>query len=596
MCGIFGFSRREPDASWRTRAQAMARALRHRGPDGAAVDHRPPLTLGVTRLGIVAPEEPARVHASRSGETRAVFNGEIYNHAELRRELDDLGRAPADLSDAALVPELFELYGPSFAGRLRGIFAMAIGSGERLWLLRDAVGVKPLYWTRGALGLVFGSEQKALLADPALALSPDLGVAARFVVRGQLEEELPLYIGVHAVPPGQILTWDGAEVRLAPQPDAAAPAGPADFETELEAELEASLEAAVTEQARAEVPAALLLSGGVDSTLIAALARPHVRRSYTLAVPGWNESPKARRAASALGLELRVVEVGTPTLQALSRVLWHLEYPDARLAFGVGAVLRELARALAADGVRVVLSGEGADELFLGYPWHRFQAAEEHGWPAPEQRGHDAAGFRRAALAAGREGADAHHVWQRAADGPRWQHRLERVEQLLGAAPAGLVPATEATGCRGRQLRSLRRDLQTGPLRCADRLMMSEGIEARVPYLDARVVGAALRLPPAALETQVEDKPALRRIARRRLPGLDLPPKQGLAARHAPDAATLAAWGNDLAGAATLVSAAELRRLAAAAPADARERALLWHVVMLELTHQALTAGARACR
>lgn len=550
MCGIFGWHR--VDALGRERDSAAARAaasLRHRGPDGSAVVHRGAATLGMTRLAVVDAASPAEAASSADGLVFSVCNGEILNHGALRERLARSGIPSRGRCDTALIPDLYRVYGPSFVEGLEGFFAIALYDTARdeLHLYRDRLGKKPLYLRRVAGGVVFASEQKGIVAAGPGPFRPRPEAAARFLRLGFLEEDDLLIDGIEALPAAAHLRVraGGTETAVYWRPaghGAAADPRRAVFE---------AFERSVALRRESEVPSAVLLSGGLDSTLVAAAARPAIGAAYSIRVRGHDESAKAAAAAAALGLELRVHEVEAETWASFRTTLWHSEHPDAYLSYGVTAALRSLAGRLRRDGVKVVLSGQGADEVFLGYPWAAMSMAAEH--PDPPSCPRILGRSMRQSLDAFLEA-----------------HRLLR---LLGADPTALqaflaAPLPEALavsedvcaryiggdirgggwgsrprlpagvprfGVRGRQLEGLTRDMGSGPILQSERAMMSAGVEERMPFLDRALVEAACAAPGGMLEGWGLEKPLLRHLAKQVLPSpLAEVPKRGFYAPEVP--------------------------------------------------------------
>jgi len=511
----------------------------------------------------------------------AVANGEIYNHAELWRAGDE----PSPV-DTAVLPGLVRREGEAGLRRVRGPLAAAFVDGRdgSLQLFRDARGKRPLFILSNRQGTFAASELKALVAGAGdIPFSPH--ALRRFMERGFLDDDEPLLEGVKSITPGALITVRAGVITVHPPP--ASPTSPSTLE-----ELTEVLRSSVMVRARTEVPAAVLLSGGLDSTLVAALSG--IPLAYTMRVPVADETEKARIAAQAFGLELRIVDVNPPTLPKLCRTLWHLESPDARLGWGVADALFQLNQRLRADGIRVTLSGEGADELFLGYPWHQAQAAVERGDDvAPFLPGIGSADAAYARALMGLNTSCALDVWLRAMEGAVMTEVHRRATHVLRPE---LRPPKEKSGLPGpptsarqRQRDSLERDLVAGPVRFADRLALGAGVEPRMPFLDEAVVQVALRLPVQLLETRGLDKPALRQVTRTLLgDAWQPPPKQGFRAWPTPPMEEVRTFARQLLnGHPTVVDPVFLKN-AGHAPADEH---LLWRAVLLELCARQLASA-----
>ncbi|MCA3012519.1 MAG: hypothetical protein INH41_08990 [Myxococcaceae bacterium] len=573
MCGIFGGIGVE-DVSAPV-FSAMARRLAHRGPDGAVVERLGQVVLGLTRLAIVGTHEPAVVQ--RAGRISAVMNGEVYNHRALRRHV-----AVRGASDAAVVPALFEAEGRAFVDRLEGPFALALSDGRRLHLVRDRLGKKPLYFRVQGRRAFFASEQKALVVTPGFDGVVDEGVAGAFLARGYLRDDEVLWRGLSAVAPGEWVTIDerGRVTRrrwwrLEDQVNAAQP-------RRLVPEVGRALEAAVTARIPDEVPWALLLSGGLDSTLLGAAAGT-VPRAVVMERPGAGDARRAKTAARALGCHVETMRLPAPSLEGLERALYSLEQPEAYASWSMAPAVLALGDWLRARGLKVALLGEGADELFLGYAWDGLEAALERGDGRVPEDAARLLGPRAAYVGLARARARlftptprARDVWLAAAGG------LELSEDV----EAGL--SRRLPGARRRQLVGLGHDLLTLPIPHADRLLMASGVEPRMPFLDHRLVALALSASPAALESPREDKPVLRALARRWLPGFRPPPKRGFSGDTMPGPDALEALRVRLSrGPARVVEPAFFRRARRAPPQH------LWRHAVLELTARTLLDADR---
>ena len=377
MCGIVGIvkfdSHERVDEARLTR---MCRVLRHRGPDGEGVFADGPAGLGNRRLAIV---DVAGGHLPMASEDESIwiaYNGEIYNHAALRPGLQARGHRYRTQSDTETVLHLYEEDGDRCVERLQGMFAFAIWdrARQRLLLARDRLGIKPLYYAVTDKELVFASEIKAILASgavrPALneAVLPEL-LAMRFVAGQET-----LFHGIRKLLPGRTLSWserDGIQDRRYWRLPAELRETPATL-AEAAREVRARLEAAVRSHLMSDVPLGLFLSGGLDSSGLAALMAPMAVDPIRTFAVGFaeqdaNELEYARLVARAVGAEHREVVVSPAEFfSALPRLIWHEDEP---IAFPSSVPLYFVSR-LAQEHVKVVLTGEGADELFLGYPWY----------------------------------------------------------------------------------------------------------------------------------------------------------------------------------------------------------------------------------
>jgi asparagine synthase (glutamine-hydrolysing) len=563
MCGIAGivsFDPREPvDAQrlWR-----MRETLRHRGPDGAGLWIEGPIGLAHRRLAIVDLAGGAQPMRNGRGDLRIVCNGEIYNHPGLRPRLETRGHRYRSRSDTETILHLYEEEGERCVESLRGMFAFALWdrARESLLLARDRLGIKPLYYTLTGRELLFASEIKALLAalDERPAFHSEIlpeYLATRFVAG-----EETFFRGVRKLLPGRTLTWSraaGLRERRYWRP----PEGPDDLRDDPRMEaraLRARLEDAVRSHLMSDVPVGLFLSGGIDSSGLAALAAtmtPRPMRSFAVgfADRAANELAWARLAARAAGTEHREVVVSPHEyFDILPSLVWHEDEP---IAFPSSVPLYFVSR-LARGSVKVVLTGEGADELFLGYNRYRVTAWNES---LDRSLSGPIAGPLRARL--GRAAAALPPPLRRYADrtilalppGPRslfyenFAVFPERLQRRILADPGRLDardPYAEglrlyAEGRGGALERMGRADLQTylvELLMKQDQMSMAASIESRVPFLDHELVEHAVRIPGRLKVSGWRTKVVLREALR------DLVPRPILSRRKMGFPVPVGAW------------------------------------------------------
>jgi len=384
MCGIVGIVKLNPEeAVEEARLKGMRDVLRHRGPDGEGLLVDGPVGLGMRRLAIVDVVGGHQPIANEDQTAWIVYNGEIYNHADLRPGLERRGHSYRTRSDTETILHLYEEEGERCVERLRGMFAFAIwdrGRG-RLLLARDRLGIKPLYFTRTDHELLFASEIKAILAAGPGRPAFNAAILPEFLATGFVAGEETFFRGVRKLLPGRTLSWSpGVGFRerrywRLPVDLDDSPKTPEEHAKEVRARLED----AVRSHLMSDVPLGLFLSGGIDSSGLAALMAPMVREPIrTFAVGfserGANELAYARLAARAVGAEHREVVVSPAEFfSALPHLVWHEDEP---IAFPSSVPLYFVSR-LARDHVKVVLTGEGADELFLGYNRYRVTAWNE---------------------------------------------------------------------------------------------------------------------------------------------------------------------------------------------------------------------------
>lgn len=525
MCGLVGAvalrgAEYPPDRLERLAAAGIA-ALAHRGPDDRGVWSGRGAALGHARLAIIDLEGGRQPLRCEDEQVVLVLNGELYDHRRLRSQLQAAGHRFRTRSDSEVALHLYKERGLDFVKELRGEFALLLWDArqQRLIAARDRFGIKPLCYARQAELLLLGSEAKALLAmgHPA---AWDTESAAQVLSLQYLLPEQTLFAGIRQVPPGHFLLMEGGKTALHKYWDLDYPLlgrERADDETALGDALMSALDEAVQLRLQAEVKVAALLSGGLDSSIVAGLAARAVGKltCFSVSFPGgaeYDEQPVATRTAAAIGAELHVVSVPP-------RALW--ETLPAAVAAGEGLAINLhiaakylLAKAVRAAGFKVLLTGEGADELLGGYAHLRrdyllFSGAADEGGLA------DRAGTLVTAGVHLPEGASL---------------SLAAVAQRLGAVPSFL----QAKGTLGLRLRELwspeftrrfaQRDAAAELLSAmdvdgqlvgrhpvdqaaylwtklalagyilrtlGDAMEMAHGVEGRVPFLDDKVFAAA---------------------------------------------------------------------------------------------------------
>jgi asparagine synthase (glutamine-hydrolysing) len=518
--------------------------LRHRGPDGEGLWIDGPVGLGHRRLAIVDVVGGVQPMANEDESVWITYNGEIYNHTALRPGLEAKGHRYRTRSDTETVVHLYEEIGDRCVEPLQGMFAFALWdrSRHRLLLARDRLGIKPLYYAVTERELLFASEIKAILAAAAERPTLNRDAVPEFLATRYLAGDETFFRGVRKLPPGHVFTWslDGGPRRRRywslPTGNDDSPAGL----KERAAELGARLETTVRSHLMSDVPLGLFLSGGLDSTGLAAIMAPMAsERISTFAVgfddPASNELPFARLAAQAVGARHHEVVVSPRDfVEALPRLVWHEDEP---IAFPSSIALHFVSQ-LARPHVKVVLTGEGADELFLGYNWYRLTA-----WNERLGRRYRAAtspalrrGLRQAVLALPRalrryaarsflalEPGVREICYENFAVFSAAQRRALLVDRRL----------FEATDPFREQLRYFEEtpgstldrmshaDLQTylvELLMKQDQMSMAASVESRVPFLDHLLVEHVVRTPSRFKIRGVTTKVVLREALRERIP------------------------------------------------------------------------------
>ena len=530
MCGIAGFSGHFDSEMLRR----MNRLLAHRGPDdeGQWVDVEAGIGLANRRLAIIDLSSEAHQPMTNEDRTlRLVYNGELYNFRELRRDLVTQGHRFRSQSDTEVLIHLYEEHGVEMLSRLNGMFAFALWDAREhcMLLARDGVGVKPLYYAQTTAGFLFASELKALLVCPLVSTELDPLTVHHHLAYLWAPAPETMLRGVRKVSPGHALLVRQGKVAREwayydlPYNGQRLP----ETEGEIAEELRFRLEQAVRRQMISDVPIGAMLSGGLDSSTVVAMmtsTAPDSRpRCYSIGIADATsmegsplDLPYARRVADHLGADLSPIEVGPEMISQLPRLLYHLDEPQADPAPINAMLIAEQARR---DGIKVLLCGAGADDFFAGYRRHWALKMERMwGWLPVAAR-------KRLASWANSRGGD--WVWSRRfrkalayADLPPedrlisyfyWtgeQVRRNLYSHDLSATLTGVDTAQPLRASlsripqeRDRLNRLLylegKHFLADHNLNYMDKTGMAAGVEIRVPLLDLELIDFATRIPPA---------------------------------------------------------------------------------------------------
>jgi asparagine synthase (glutamine-hydrolysing) len=539
VCGICGLVSAAGAAPPELAAlEAMNECLVHRGPDSRGVVVEGLGGLAARRLSIIDLQRGDQPIANEDETIWVVQNGEIYNHAALRDELLRAGhRMRTDHSDTEVLVHLYEEHGVGFAERLRGMFAIAIWDSRerRLVLARDRFGIKPLHYSFvGDGALAFASELKALVQAPGFSREIDPDAVEAFLAFNSIPAPLTIYRGARKLAPGHVLVWrpgGGGEpvierfARPAPAMPAAATPG----------EVLEALRDSVRAHLVSDVPVGVLLSGGVDSSALAALAatesgEPISTFSIGFEEQGFDETARAKLVAQRYGTDHHELIVRPDAVELLPKLAEAFDEPFADSS----ALPTWLVSELAAQHVKVALSGEGGDELFGGYYTYvadllaprvgRIAAAARPLIELLPSSSARAASFdykaKRFARAAALPALEAHHGWKEIFSDDA---RAALLDGRRGADPLGvyrdMYSETEGVPELARlQDVDLNVYLPSDLLVKTDRASMAHSLEARVPFLDVAVADLALRLPTRQKVRGFQKKVLLRKAVEPLLP------------------------------------------------------------------------------
>jgi asparagine synthase (glutamine-hydrolysing) len=548
LCGIAGFThlgkrRSASDLIWH-----LTRSLTHRGPDEQNVWESADVSLGAVRLKIIDLENGQQPMTSEDSGTVLVFNGEIYNHDELRRELENLGHRFESRSDTEVVLRAFQEWDTGCFRRFRGMFGIGlwVQSERRLILARDRMGIKPLYFARQGQDLLFGSELKTILLHPRFERRLNVEALWHYLTLNYVPGPFTLVEGIEKVPPGQFLEWREGRVRqeaywtLELKPDESITLAGA------KAELDGLLRASVKEHLISDVPLGVWSSGGLDSTTIlhyASEVSPRRLKSFSISFAGrsFDESRYFRDVAQCYQTEHREFDLNPESdlREAIEEFAYYSDEPSA----DAGALPVWFLSKMCRSEVTVALSGDGADELFGGYKTYLADRYACHMRKVPRgllRMGANLAsrlpvsdekiGFdykvQRFLSGSLNEPASAHFYWNGTFSTAEKRRLIED----------GVFPPEVPLRTPGPQCGLVNRHIWTDQMyylpddilyKC-DRMSMAHSLEVRPPFLDHRIVEFAARLPERLKISGRSLKHVLRELMKDRLPAQVIRrPKEG---------------------------------------------------------------------
>jgi asparagine synthase (glutamine-hydrolysing) len=519
MCGIYGIYFADPGRHvGEDTLRSMGDAIRHRGPDESGLLTDGAFGFGMQRLSIIDLKTGHQPIGNEDGSLQVVFNGEIYNYRELARELLERGHVLTTTSDTEVVVHLWEEYGPDLVRHLSGMFALALWDrrSRTLFIARDRLGIKPLYYAETPAGVVFGSELKAILRVPDVAreVNPDAAVA--FLRWGYVPDPLAILANVSKLPPAHTMTIREGRVVSRPrpywdltpffaQPHRGQPMA-------LVEELRWRLAQSVKSHLVSDVPLGAFLSGGVDSTsVVAHMAAEYGASIETFSIgfeePAYDERRWARLAAERFATNHHELVVRPDSVDRIEHIVSYFDEPFA----DASAIPTYFVSQLARQHVKVVLSGDGGDEIFAGYDRYLVDHRRRRLDVLHRLGVTPVVGAVSRMLPDGTPGKR----FLRDAALPRMDRYLSGISHSTDAALAGLLsdaaelaPADTTLGvhaARGAGLpfpaRLQHLDIATylpgDILTKVDRMSMAHSIEARVPLLDHTLVEFAAGLPSA---------------------------------------------------------------------------------------------------
>lgn len=528
MCRISGLAGRSDKAL----VQEMCRIQQHGGPDDEGIEAFDHATLGNRRLSIVDVSGGHQPIPNEDESAWVTFNGEIYNHLDLRAELEKLGHRFRTRSDTEVLVHAYEAWGDAFVERLNGIFAIAIwdDARQRLFLARDQLGVKPLHYARLGGELAFASEAKALLLHPRLERRMNRTAARWFLDQWYVPGEDTFFEGVQRLLPAHALAWERGQVRTwrywAP------PREPLEADEDFYVRrVQEIFEESVAREMQGEVPIGVLLSGGIDSSSVLAVMSKHWQEPVDTFTVGFgepsDETEDARRTAERFGARHHELLVKGQAIEHTPRCIWHMDEPKRNIE--PTFLVAQLAR----RHVKVLHSGLGGDELFIGYD-KDLRLARTKDWPRAIP-----AALRRAAGTLPMPTDKLEHIRDFvAAYGDPARSVLsfsptaplssrEQADVLGPALKDGVPPVAEAYRPYFEDLQGvdfgdaaltvqLRTYMAEDLLTIVDRQLAANGVEGRVPFCNRSLVEFAFRIPLAVRAR--ERKHILRKAMHRILP------------------------------------------------------------------------------
>ena len=522
MCGIHGFFQLDGTRANPEWLAKMGRVTVHRGPDDAGAYADGPCAIGMRRLAIIDLAGGHQPIANHDGSLVVVCNGEIYNYRELRRELQAAGHVFKTESDTEVVLHAYAQWGERFVERLNGMFGFALWDARRqtLFVGRDRLGIKPIYWLADGKRVAFASEAKALLELPHVAREVDPQALAAYLELGYVPAPLSIFRGIRKLPIASVLKISASGVAITSYWQPPTAVDPRVSAADWAQRVRARLEASVKMQMVSDVPIGAFLSGGIDSSAVLAFMSRHSDapvKTYSIGFDGgaaerfYNELDPAREVAKMFGTDHHEILVKPDVVRLMPKLLWHMDEPIADSAFVTTYLVSEFAR----RDVKVILSGVGGDELFGGYRRYLGEHYMRYvDWlPQGAKRG--------AARLAGMLPSDRHSKWLNysrlaknflgAAASPfteRYRayvgaHSSDEATHLMVNPPLerfeAIAAAFDASGGDDALARMFAVDARTqlpdDLLMLTDKMTMASSLECRVPLLDHELVELAAQIP-----------------------------------------------------------------------------------------------------
>ncbi|MDX8413343.1 MAG: asparagine synthase (glutamine-hydrolyzing) [Mariprofundales bacterium] len=534
MCGLAGFV----GSGDRALLARMNHELHHRGPDGCGIWLGERVGLAHTRLSIQDVSAAGAQPMSADG-VHLAFNGEIYNAPSLRARLIESGNHFNGHSDTEVILRGYLQWGRAIIGRLSGMFAIAMYDEARqlMLLARDRVGIKPLFYSQHDRGLVFASEIKAIFSHVDVMKTPNLGMVDQYLTLGYVPRPQTAFDGVLVLPPAHLLCWHGGDCQLERYWQLSSVETVQGCEADLVDALDVRLNDAVASHLLSDVPVGAFLSGGVDSSLVCAMAAKQMDeplQTFTIGFEGGgDERGWANQVAKHIHSQHDAHVAGLDLVEKLPKLLQHLEQP----LFDNSILPTYLVSKIASEKVKVVLAGDGGDEPFLGYEWTRMALNIPRLLPKMGGAGWEW-GYRRGVMGLLQRGLydlshddDARYL-RRMTTSHSFRYQLYHADYADSLRYDPMDILHDALDAHEGESRFSHADLNwylpEDVLFKVDRMSMAHGLEVRVPLLDYRLLEWEMSLPLGLRFKDGHGKYLLRKVAARYLPAAILKPrKQG---------------------------------------------------------------------
>jgi len=509
MCGIFGFTFRSEDPF--ADLKKMGRTQIHRGPDGDGYFVNEKLAMGMRRLSVIDPEHGNQPFFNEDESVVVICDGRIYNFQTLRKELLAKGHRITTKSDIEVLPHLYEEHGIDFVNKLDGMFAIAIydKNTDKLSLLRDRIGAKPLYYSITSKGLIFSSELKSILSFDYITKEIDYDAFSSYLDLMFIPRPMSPFKGIYKLDSGSVLQWNDNKYNITKYWDPDLPEWSLKSEEEYIDEIEKILRSSLELGLMSDVPVGSFLSGGIDSSVVTAFAARYGKTDFETYHLRWNEvegkkdeSKLAKMVSDRYGIKQHIRNArDLDVIKLIPQLIWYMEEPCGDAAFVPTYVLSKVA----AENVKVVLCGAGGDELFAGYSHHKTHSILK----SIIQKGVYKRGK-----------AFSYYDMRKTSFQRKWKGLFPwyRPDYFKGVFEAKYMANKHKDKINAIMLNDLYYYLQDDILFLTDKMTMAASIECRSPLLDHRLVELSLSIPSSLKVANGEKKIIFKKLCESYLP------------------------------------------------------------------------------